>query len=126
MTKVFDKITSFIDKYLVMGMGILLAAAVAFGAWQTWSLSSARSDLTEATTKIESLNDKVTSQQATIELKDTTISVLEDRSAERLAEQQTYNFDLQGVLNAPADENQNPVDDVVCRAISGTKCLRSN
>ncbi|MDX0267598.1 hypothetical protein GOC13_07110 [Sinorhizobium meliloti] len=121
-----DKITAFIDKYLVMGLGVLLAAAVAFGAWQTWALSDAKQDLKDAQMQIEQLKDQVAAKKAELALKNVTITVLENRNSERLAEQLTYNFDLQGILNAPAEENQNLVDDVICRAVSGSKCLRNN
>lgn len=120
------KVTTLIDKYLVMGLGVLLAAVLAFGAWQTWSLSSARNELKDATARIESLEISVASKQTQIEMRDLTISILGKRNDERLKEQTTFMIDLQGVLNAPAEENQNPVDDVLCRAVSGTKCVRTN
>ncbi|MBB5277797.1 hypothetical protein HNR26_003886 [Rhizobium rosettiformans] len=126
MANVFGSITAFIDKYLIVGLsGACVVLGIAFGVAQ-YRLSSSQADLKDAETQIEVLTDKVLTRDVQLTLKDTTISRLESRNAERLVEQSTYQFDLKGILDAPAEENQNPVDDVLCRAVSGTKCLQNN
>lgn len=126
MANLFGSVTAFIDKYLMLGLGLLcVALGIAFGVTQ-YRLSSAKTELKSAQVRIDQLGDQVKEKEVELELKDVVISNLETRNAERLAEQQTYQFDLEGILNAPAEENQNAVDDVLCRAVSGTKCLRNN
>lgn len=126
MANLFGSVTAFIDKYLMLGLGFLcVALGIAFGVTQ-YRLSSAKTELKSAQVQIDQLGDQVKEKEVELELKDVVISNLETRNAERLAEQQTYQFDLEGILNAPAEENQNAVDDVLCRAVSGTKCLRNN
>jgi len=120
------KITAFIDKYLIVGLaGVIAILSIAFGVTY-YRMSSAQSDLKEAQTEIIRLGDDIATKETQLLLKDSTIATLETRAAQRLREQQTHLFDLQGVLNAPAEENVNAVDDVLCRAVSGAKCLRND
>lgn len=126
MANFFGSVTAFIDKYLMIGLGLLsVALGLAFGVTQ-YRLASVKADLQSSQAQIEQLSDQLKVKEVELALKEVVISNLETRNAERLAEQQTYQFDLEGILNAPAEENQNAVDDVLCRAVSGTKCLRNN
>lgn len=126
MANFFKSITGFIDKYLIVGLAaVIVVLAIALGVSQL-RLSRADSALTDARTEIVRLGDKVKAKEIELALKEAVVSALEARNTERLAEQQTYQFDLQGVLNAPEEENRNAVDDVLCRAVSGSKCLRIN
>lgn len=126
MANFFKSVTGFIDKYLIVGLAaVIVVLAIALGVSQ-FRLSRADSALTDARTEINRLGDKVKAKEIELALKEAVVSALEGRNTERLAEQQTYQFDLQGVLNAPEEENRNAVDDVLCRAVSGSKCLRNN
>jgi hypothetical protein len=126
MGNLISSITGFFDKYLQIGMVLVIVALAGAFAYSQWRLSSVNEDLTAALTQVENLKDEVLSKQTTIALMEGVQRTLEQRQTEWRREQQIYNDQLQEVLNAPDEENQYPVDDVLCRAISGTLCLRNN
>jgi hypothetical protein len=121
----WSSITSFVDKYLVMGLALLLAAAVVFGGWQTWSLSSAKNELITAQTKITTLEGQVKTKELQLTLKDASIKALENRQATLSEEQDKFNNDMERIDSA-TDDQDGDVADVLCRAVSGTDCLRNN
>lgn len=125
MGNLWSKITGFFDKYLIVGLaGVIVVLAVAGGV-QSYRLSSAKDDLASARTQISRLNDTITTQAFQLTMKDTVTRILENRTQALLAEQREASTQIEGIKNAPAEEDGD-VSDVLCRAVSGTKCLRNN
>ncbi|MEQ8307991.1 MAG: hypothetical protein RIA09_15650 [Hoeflea sp.] len=126
MGNFFRSITGFFDKYLTIGLVIVIVTLASAFAISQWRLSNTKDALSNARSEIASLEDEVLSKQTTIALLEGVQIALEERQKAWRQEQEIYTNQLQEVLNAPESENQIPVDDVLCRAISGTVCLRNN
>lgn len=119
----FSGISAAINKYLILGLAAVVVALSLYAGVQTWRLSSAHTDLANAQLTISTLQAEVKSKELTITLKDGVVKRLEDRTKELVLERQDYISELKGIENAPAEEDGD-VADVLCRAVSGTKCLR--
>lgn len=126
MGNLIRSITGFFDKYLQIGLVLIIVALAGAFALSQWRLSNANESLTAARAEVESLQDDVLSKQTTIALLEGVQKTLEQRQADWRREREIYNDQLQEVLNAPDEENQYPLDDVLCRAISGAKCVRND
>lgn len=121
----FSGISAFINKYLILGLAAIVVVISLYAGIQTWRLSSAQTDLAAAQTTISTLRAEVKAKELVITLKDGVVKRLEDRTKELVLERQDYISERKGIENAPAEEDGD-VADVLCRAVSGTKCLRDN
>jgi hypothetical protein len=121
----FASFTAALDKYLVVGLAGVVVLVGLYAGVQTYRLSSAQVDLKSAQTTITALQADVAGKELTIKLQATATKRLEDRNKELVLEAQDAATEMEGIENAPAAEDGD-VADVLCRAVSGTKCVRDD
>lgn len=118
-TNLFNQFSNYIMiglALIIVGLGIWLAVARNEVADLTIELGTAKQEILNQKVEISNLNLSIALQKKAIE-------AVEARAVEKATEAADLAKQLAEIENAPETED-GPMADVLCRAITGSKCVR--
>lgn len=112
------------EALLGLASGAIIVLLVVL-AWTNHNLSSKTAALQVAQAAIDGLVQDKRDLELRLDVQKKTNDLLNERLRDKVIEVQSLDAKLKEIENAPQDEDGD-VADVLCRAITGAKCVRNN